>query len=153
AAQATINLVDNANLTGIAIDSCPFPLEGPWGDGEEMRDSMVSVSSTLVGATGPLGMSMAGGEGGTDDVEEETYFEQDGRDEETVTFCAVNLKPHTTWGARFEVISTLAGETLESEDGAGFQAVSPFQEAQTYPAGALTYPPDRPILLGRHLDV
>jgi len=33
------------------------------------------------------------------------------------------------------------------------QAVSQFQEAQTFPEGALTYPPDRPILQGRHLDV
>ncbi|CAM9783735.1 unnamed protein product, partial [Ectocarpus sp. 8 AP-2014] len=140
-AQDTLTLanLNDSGLQGIALDSCPFPRNGSWADGALMRDSLLSASGTLVGATGPLGMSV-----GEDD---------DGRDADTVTFCAVNLKPDATHGARFEVISTLDGATLESEDGEGFQAISPFQEAQTFPAGALTYPPDRPILQGRHMDV
>lgn len=32
------------------------------------------------------------------------------------------------------------------------QTISTFQE-QTFPQGALMYPPDRPTLNGRHLDV
>ncbi|CAB1097281.1 unnamed protein product [Ectocarpus sp. CCAP 1310/34] len=140
-AQDTLTLanVNDSGLQGIVLDSCPFPRNGSWADGALMRDSLLSASGTLVGATGPLGMSV-----GEDD---------DGRDVDTVTFCAVNLKPDATHGARFEVISTLDGATLDSEDGEGFQAISPFQEAQTFPAGALTYPPDRPILQGRHMDV
>ncbi|CAN0067177.1 unnamed protein product, partial [Ectocarpus fasciculatus] len=107
-AQDTLTLANvNDSLQGIALDSCPFPTNGSWVDGSLMRDSLLSASGTLVGATGPLGMSV-----GEDD---------DGRDADTVTFCAVNLKPDATHGARFEVISTLDGATLESEDGEGFQ--------------------------------
>ncbi|CAN0134218.1 unnamed protein product, partial [Ectocarpus sp. 13 AM-2016] len=108
-AQDTLTLanVNESGLQGITLDSCPFPRNGSWADGSLMRDSLLSASGTLVGATGPLGMSV-----GEDD---------DGRDANTVTFCAVNLKPDATHGARFEVISTLDGATLESEDGEGFQ--------------------------------
>lgn len=87
--------------------SCPFPANGSWADGAVMRDAVLSASATLVGATGPLSMSV-----GEDD---------DGRDIDTVTFCAVNLKPHTSEGARFEVISTLDGGSLQGEDVEGFQ--------------------------------
>ncbi|CAM9847215.1 unnamed protein product [Pylaiella littoralis] len=138
-AQEAINMADGRDLAGIALDRCPFPANGSWADGLVMRDSVLSASTALVGATGPLGMSI-----GEDD---------DGRDVGTVTFCAVNLRPHATQGARFEIISTLDGGTLESEDGEGFQAISQFQEPQTFPQGALIYPFDRPILQGRHLDV
>lgn len=48
--------------------------------------------------------------------------DDDGRDPGTVTFCAVNLKPHTTLGARFEVISTAGGGSLlDGDEGEGFQ--------------------------------
>eukprot|EP00752_Nemacystus_decipiens_P006992 g6271.t1 len=139
AAQEAVSNAGGGNLTGVALDSCPFPANGSWADGAVMRDSVLSASTTLVGATGPLGMSV-----GEDD---------NGRNVDTVTFCAVNLKADASEGARFEVMSTLDGGSLESEDGGGFQAVSPFQEEQTFPQGALTYPPDRPVLQGRHLDV
>ncbi|CAM9847074.1 unnamed protein product, partial [Pylaiella littoralis] len=132
-------MADGRDLAGIALDRCPFPANGSWTDGLVMRDSVLSASTALVGATGPLDMSI-----GEDD---------DGRNVGTVTFCAVNLRPHATQGARFEIISTLDGGMLGSEDGEGFQAISQFQEPQTFPQGALNYPPDRPILQGRHLQV
>eukprot|EP00903_Cladosiphon_okamuranus_P006970 g6784.t1 len=138
-AQEAIVLAGGGNLTGIALDSCPFPANGPWANGTVMRDAVLSASATLVGATGPLSMSV-----GEDD---------DGRDVDTATFCAVNLRPHASDGARFEVISTLDGGSLENDDGVGFQAISPFQEAQTFPQGALTYPTDTPVLQGRHMNV
>lgn len=94
-------------ITAAAGRSCPFPTNGPWADGAVMRDSVLSTSATLVGATGPLSMSV-----GEND---------DGRDVDTATFCAVNLKPHASQGARFEVISTVDGGSLESDDGEGFQ--------------------------------
>lgn len=87
--------------------SCPFPGNEAWAGGAVMRDSIFSASATLVGATGPLSMSV-----GEDD---------DGRDVDTATFCAVNLRPHASQGARFEVISTMDGGSLEADDGEGFQ--------------------------------
>lgn len=87
--------------------SCPFPSDGPWELGATVRDSVFLASKTLTGATGPLSMSV--GE------------DHDGRDVDTVTFCAVNLRPHTTWGARFETIGALDGGTLEANTADGFQ--------------------------------
>lgn len=79
-----------------------------------MRDAIYAVSSTLVGTTGPL--TMLAGEGNADGAE------ADGRDVDTVTFCAVNLRPHASQGGRFEVISTLNGGELGSaSETGGFQ--------------------------------
>ena len=73
-----------------------------------VRDSIITTSSTLEGTTGPLNMSVG------DDV-------ADGRDVDGVTFCAVNLRPHTSLGGRFEVIRVMNGSSLNEEDGEGFQ--------------------------------
>lgn len=97
----------NKPTTAAAARSCPFPTTGPWADGALMRESILSASTTLVGTTGPLIMS----EG----------QDSNGRDLDTTTFCAVNLKAHASLGARFETISTLSGGSLEIGDGEGFQ--------------------------------
>lgn len=86
---------------------CPFPVNGSWQNGSVVRDSVYTSSATLEGATGLLNMSVG-------DV-------ADGRNVDTVTFCAVNLRPHTSWGGRFEVIRMMNGASLEEEDGEGFQ--------------------------------
>ncbi|CAN0304266.1 unnamed protein product, partial [Laminaria digitata] len=123
---------------------CPFPVNGPWANGTAVRDALISASSTLTGATGPLTLSLGAGEEGGG---------ADGRDVDSVTFCAVNLRPHATYGGRFQAISTLDGATLDVKNSAGFQPVSQFQEVQTFPAGGDRYPYDRPLVKGAHLDV
>lgn len=93
--------------------SCPFPSDGPWANGVAVRDAVYSASATLDGTTGQL--DMIPGTGDTDGAE------ADGRAINTVTFCAVNLKPHGTLGGRFEVLSTLGGGEMGNTDTESFQ--------------------------------
>ena len=74
-----------------------------------VRDSVYTASSTMRGVTGPLTMSVG-------DV-------ADGREVDGVTFCAVNLRPHTSQGGRFEVIRAMKGASLAEEDGEGFEVI------------------------------
>ena len=80
-----------------------------WANGSVVRDSVYTASSTIKGVTGPLNMSVG-------DV-------ADGREVDGVTFCAVNLRPHTSQGGRFEVIKTMKGASLAEEDGEGFEVI------------------------------
>lgn len=82
-------------------------MNGSWKNGSVVRDSIYTSSSTLEGATGLLTMSVG-------EV-------ADGRDVDSVTFCAVNLRPHTSRGGRFEVMRTMSGASLGEEGGDGFQ--------------------------------
>lgn len=93
--------------------SCPFSPDGPWENGVILRDGVYSASASLVGATGALGMAV--GDGETDGAE------ADGREASTATFCAVNLRPHSTRGGRFEIIGTLDGQELVNSNSTGFQ--------------------------------
>lgn len=79
-----------------------------------MRGAIFKYSSTYpIGVTGPLTMSAGAGDahGGA--------FE--GRDFGNVTYCAVNLRQHSSRGARFETIAIIKGSELKRSDSEGFQ--------------------------------
>lgn len=83
---------------------CPFPPDGPWENGSRVRSAIYTASTSLVGTTGSLGMVAGDGYGGG--------AVADGREASSVTYCAVNLRPHAVLGGRFESLSTLDGGEL-----------------------------------------
>eukprot|EP00904_Undaria_pinnatifida_P014241 jgi/Undpi1/9948/HiC_scaffold_28.g12402.m1 len=122
--------------------------EGLWEYGESVRSS--TLKAEFVGATGKVEFI-----GGDTLVSSGAGTAGSGwRGVNGTTFCALNLQAHASLGATFTTMLSWQPEQASDTTGtAPFEAISPFQKNQTYPAGGVAYPFDRPILNGVHFEV